>query len=127
VPQLLDYRGAGISYAFVGNSALHWAAAKGHRACVMWLLQQGASVGAVNEAGSTALHTAVEHQQPGCAGVLVLQGGADVQAEDGYGQRVASLAGTRGSRGSSSSSRGGVLAEQLLLWDQARKLQQQDR
>lgn len=123
-PQLLNYRGAGISYAFVGNSALHWASAKGHRACVAWLLQQGAAVDSVNEAGASALHTAVEHGQPGCAEMLVLLGGADLQAQDGYGQSVLTVAG-----GSSSSSRGGgkVRAEQLLLWDEARKLQQQDR
>jgi len=134
-PRLLNYRGAGISYAFVGNSALHWAAAKGHVAVVCWLLQQGAAVPAGNEAGSTALHTAVEHGQPACAELLVLMGGADVQAADGYGQSAVSIAaaagGSAGRRtdNSSSSSRGssGVLAEQLLLWDQARKLQQQDR
>lgn len=133
--RLLNYRGAGISYAFVGNSALHWAAAKGNVAVVCWLLQQGAAVSAGNEAGSTALHTAVEHGQPACAQLLVLMGGADVQAADGYGQSAVSIAaaagGSAGRRtgSSSSSSRGssGVLAEQLLLWDQARRLQEQDR
>lgn len=122
-PQLLDYRGAGISYAFVGNSALHWAAAKGHTTAVAWLLRQGAAVAAANEAGASALHTAVEHGQPGCAEALVLLGGAEIQAADGYGQSVLSLAGTdSGSRG-----RGCVVrAEQLLLWGEARKLQQQE-
>lgn len=124
-PQLLNYRGAGISYAFVGNSALHWAAAKGHKACVVWLLQRGAAVGAVNEAGASVLHTAVEHGQAGCAEVLVLAGGADLQVQDGYGQSVLSIAGARAGGGSRT---GGVVrAEQLLLWDEARKLQQQDR
>lgn len=122
-PQLLDYRGAGISYAFVGNSALHWAAAKGHTAAVAWLLRQGAAVAAANEAGASALHTAVEHGQPGCAEALVLLGGAEIQAADGYGQSVLSLAGTDGgSRGRGCCA---VRAEQLLLWDEARKLQQQ--
>jgi ankyrin repeat protein len=124
-PQLLNYQGAGISYAFVGNSALHWAAAKGHKACVAWLLQQRAAVGAVNEAGATVLHTAVEHGQAGCAEVLVLAGGADLQAQDGYGQSVLSIAGAR--TGGCSRGGGVVCAEQLLLWEEARKLQQQDR
>jgi hypothetical protein len=116
-PLLLHHRGTGTSYAFVGNSALHWAAAKGHRRCVKWLLQQGAAVGAMNEAGAAPLHTAVEHGQPGCAQLLVLLGCGDVGAQDGYGQTVLSLARSTGVRGE----------QQLLLWEEARKLQQQDR
>lgn len=82
-----------------------------------WLLQQGAAVGAVNEAGASPLHTAVEHGQPGCAQLLVVLGGGNVGAQDGYGQTVLSLAKSTGVRGE----------QQLLLWDEARKLQQLDR
>lgn len=85
-PELLQYSGTGTSYAFTGNSALHWSAAKGHVGIVRWLLQQGADVHQVNQAGETAVHTAVGHGQAGCAQVLVLQGGADVQVQDGLGQ-----------------------------------------
>lgn len=84
--QLLRYQGTGTSYAFTGNSALHWAAAKGHIEVVCWLLQQGADIQQVNEAGEAALHTAVGHGQVACAQVLVLQGGADVHMQDGLGQ-----------------------------------------
>lgn len=82
-----------------------------------WLLQQGAAVGAVNEAGASPLHTAVEHGQLGCAQLLVVLGGGNVGAQDGYGQTVLSLAKSTGVRGE----------QQLLLWDEARKLQQLDR
>jgi ankyrin repeat protein len=62
--------GAGCldSTGVIGNSALHWAAAKGHLSLISWLMQQhrqqqgqaGESFvnGLVNQAQQTALHTA---------------------------------------------------------------------
>lgn len=92
-PKLLQYCGTGTTYAFTGNTALHWSAAKGHVEVVQWLLQQEADVYQVNEAGETALHTAVGHGQPGCAQVLVLAGGADVHMQDGLGLSAMQVSG----------------------------------
>lgn len=39
-PELLLYRGEGCSYAVIGNSALHWAAANGHHGALTWLLER---------------------------------------------------------------------------------------
>jgi ankyrin repeat protein len=137
-PSLLAYSGTGTSYAFTGNSALHWAAAKGHARVAAWLLQQGScprehphagaaattSAGAPptrqqlcaarNQAGATALHTAVEHGQWGAARVVVLAGAADVTAVDGLGQTPLSM---------SSSSAGGSRALELQMWAHAAELQ----
>ena len=41
----------------VGNTALHWAAAKGHAGCVRLLLQEGAPLEQLNAAGGSALHS----------------------------------------------------------------------
>ena len=41
----------------VGNTALHWAAAKGHAGCVRLLLQAGAPLEQLNAAGGSALHS----------------------------------------------------------------------
>lgn len=65
-----------------GNSALHWAAAKGHISYVRWLLQQGAPADAPNNAGRTPLHSAVLNKQPAAARTLVLEGHADVHKLD---------------------------------------------
>ena len=44
---------AGTSYGFVGHTALHYCAAKGHVACLRTLLLAGADVNATNRGGST--------------------------------------------------------------------------
>eukprot|EP00878_Enallax_costatus_P037040 GHUV01041758.1.p1 GENE.GHUV01041758.1~~GHUV01041758.1.p1 ORF type:complete len:536 (+),score=182.93 GHUV01041758.1:117-1610(+) len=94
-PQLMQYNGTGTSYAFTGNSALHWSAAKGYTHVVLWLLQHGADVQQVNEAGESALHTAVGHRQVACAQALVMQGGADMHMQDGLGQSPAEVRGSK--------------------------------
>jgi hypothetical protein len=117
-PGLLHYQGQGTSYGFSGNSALHWAAAKGHGACTVWLLQQGADVHLRNNAGSTALHSAVNNRQQGTAKVLVLQGGADVSALDCFGESPRSLARQQGAGGAALPGH----AVQLELWAAAVEL-----
>ena len=58
-PCLLYYRGKGISYGFVGHSALHWAAAKGHVAVVKWLVEeQNVNPNVRNNGDGTPLHAA---------------------------------------------------------------------
>ena len=58
-PMLLYYRGKGISYGFVGHSALHWAAAKGHVAIVRWLIGEcQVNPNVRNNGDGTPLHAA---------------------------------------------------------------------
>ncbi|KAF6252434.1 ankyrin repeat-containing domain protein [Scenedesmus sp. NREL 46B-D3] len=119
-PQLLAYCGLGTSYALIGNSALHWCAAKGHMHCLEWLLQQGAARVSTlrNQADATALHTAAEHGQAACARLLVLRGGADVQQLDGLGQSAVQAAAGVGHQ---------VLAQQLMLWELVLQMAGTDR
>lgn len=73
-------QGEGTNYSFTAHTALHWAAAKGHAALTRWLLAAGASASLpVNAGGGTPLHAAADNQQMGCAEVLLILGGADIQ------------------------------------------------
>jgi Ankyrin repeats (3 copies) len=74
----------GVAHA--GNTALHWAAAKGHEAAACWLLQRGALANAPNAAGRTALHSAVANRAERLLPLLVLNGGADLLLRDADGQ-----------------------------------------
>ncbi|KAJ1622044.1 hypothetical protein T492DRAFT_885937, partial [Pavlovales sp. CCMP2436] len=42
--ELTNYCGKGTSYGFVGNSALHWAAARNNVGMAKWLVSVGARV-----------------------------------------------------------------------------------
>ncbi|WIA11937.1 hypothetical protein OEZ85_012019 [Tetradesmus obliquus] len=119
-PQLLPYCGLGTSYALIGNSALHWCAAKGHVQCMEWLLQTGALQvsSLLNQADATALHTAAEHGQAVAAQLLVVRAAADVQQLDGLGQSAVQAAAGAGHQ---------ALAQQLLLWELAAQMAGTDR
>ena len=94
-PELLAYNGKGTSLGFIGHSALHWAAAKGHEALARWLISQGASLEQRNNADSTALHTAAQNGKRGVLELLVAAG-ADAAARDADGKSPRDVALERG-------------------------------
>lgn len=94
-PDLLWYRGQGTSAGFVGHSALHYAAAKGHLDLLMMLLASGSDVGARNRGGTTPLHSAAMNDHGDIVSVL-LQCGADPYAGDQDGERAEEGARRRG-------------------------------
>jgi tetratricopeptide (TPR) repeat protein len=96
--RLLSYRGKGCSLGFIGHSALHWAAAKGHTQLLLWLLARGAEPGLVNNAGSTALHTAAQNGQQAAAEAL-LAAGAEPDARDTDGRTPRDVGLERGHSG----------------------------
>ena len=55
-PALLSYRQPGI-----GNSALHWAAARNNEELISWLLSGGIDPNLANGSGATALHSAASN------------------------------------------------------------------
>lgn len=57
-PDLLYADGTGTSYGFSGNTAMHWAASKGHEQCITWLCERGMDPNVTNKADSTPLHSA---------------------------------------------------------------------
>lgn len=73
-PDLLWYRGQGTSYGFVGHTALHYCAAKGHVACLRTLLLAGSQVNAKNRGGSSVLHSAAMNDSVECARILIAAG-----------------------------------------------------
>ena len=74
-PCLLYYRGKGISYGFVGHSALHWVAAKGHVDVVAWLVQeQRANPNVRNNGEGSPLHAAAMGGQHEAARALCAMG-----------------------------------------------------
>ena len=82
-PSTLHAWGKGTSLGFTGNSAMHWAAAKGHVDVIRWLLSQGASPDARNNADSTPSHSAAGAGQKEALRALLLEGGADASLRNG--------------------------------------------
>ena len=83
---VLSSQGKGTSYSFTGNTALHWASAKGHLECVAWLLAQGSKAGlelvsCTNHSDATPLHSAAANGQAQAA-MLLLEAGADPALQD---------------------------------------------
>lgn len=64
-----------------GQTALHYAASRGHSGLLRQLVAQGANVNAVDQPGNTPLHRAVVNGDLDAAGFL-LDHGADVNARD---------------------------------------------
>eukprot|EP01065_Artemidia_motanka_P029409 TRINITY_DN35524_c0_g1_i1.p1 TRINITY_DN35524_c0_g1~~TRINITY_DN35524_c0_g1_i1.p1 ORF type:complete len:468 (+),score=126.29 TRINITY_DN35524_c0_g1_i1:74-1477(+) len=73
-PDLINYRGLGTSYGFIGSTTLHWAAARGHLAMMRWLLAEGADASAQNFGGSTPLHSACSNGQMQSLELLLASG-----------------------------------------------------
>ena len=94
-PDLLWYRGQGTSAGFVGHSALHYAAAKGHVDILMMLLASGSDVGARNRGGTTPLHSAAMNDH-GEIVTILLRCGADPYVGDQDGERAEEGARRRG-------------------------------
>lgn len=87
---LIHYRGQGL-----GQTALHWACAKGHAEAVRWLVEKGSDVEARNQNRARPLHAAaasgslevVEH---------IISRGARVDLVDGDGRNCEQIARERG-------------------------------
>eukprot|EP00965_Chrysotila_dentata_P045081 1497779-Pleurochrysis_carterae.AAC.3 len=90
-PGLLHSRGEGTPDAVIGNTAAHWAAAKGHQPALCFLLEQGTPVHTRNNGDSTALHCAVLNKHAECIRELVAAG-ADPLITDEFGDSPRSLA-----------------------------------
>ena len=95
-PGLLNFRGKGTGDAVVGNTAAHWAAAKGQRTRFAFLLTARADPHATNNGDSTVLATAVMSGHAECCQAL-LAAGADALLADEFGDSPLSLA-TRAGR-----------------------------
>ena len=65
---------------YLGNTALHWAAAGGHQKIVKLLLDNGSDVRAESDNKKTALHTAVEHGHISIVELLLQHLDDEVQA-----------------------------------------------
>lgn len=69
---------------FMGLSPLHWAVAagkvQGRKECVQILLDAGADIEAMNNAGNTALHYAAATSKSECVRILI-ENGANVEAK----------------------------------------------
>jgi tetratricopeptide (TPR) repeat protein len=94
-PHLLWYRGQGTSYGFLGNSALHYAAAKGHTDMLRMLILAKSDVNAQNRGGSSVLHSAAANNNAACCKML-LQCGARKTVGDQDGERPEESARRRG-------------------------------
>jgi tetratricopeptide (TPR) repeat protein len=78
---LLQYAGQGTSYSFLGHTAMHWCAARGHVTCLELLIGARADVNVKNRGGSTPLHAAAQRDVLESARLL-LASGANLQARD---------------------------------------------
>eukprot|EP01050_Picozoa_sp_SAG11_P009409 SAG11_NODE_880_length_6754_cov_29.319760_4_plen_330_part_00 len=88
-PELLNYRGQSLS-----NSALHWAAAKGHVDALQLLLDRRANIDALNSSGASALHSSAANGAVACV-ELLLAHGADPDLFDHVGRTARDCAQVR--------------------------------
>lgn len=96
--ELIEFRGAGTPDGVSGNTAAHWAAARGHIGALEILLKAGAPVGATNHGGSTALQAAVLNGHAKAVRLL-RRHGADADAPDEFGDSALDLAQVEGPLG----------------------------
>ena len=80
----------------LGNTALHWAAAKDQTAAVRFLLGRGADVTALNKNSSTALHSAAANGAGGVVLAVLAAAGADPEGKDDQGHTPRKTASRRG-------------------------------
>ena len=88
---LLNTRGQGTTDEALGNTAAHWAAAKGHEQLLDELLSAGLDVHTRNNADSTPLHSAALNNHIGCVRIL-RKHGADPHLQDEFGDSPMSVA-----------------------------------
>ena len=81
-PSLLSYRGAGTADAVLGNSAVHWAAAKGRVEALSVLLASGGDVHARNKGDSTPLSSAVTNGHATCVRLLLEARASPLEEDD---------------------------------------------
>jgi ankyrin repeat protein len=74
----------GIATNLCGETALRWAASRGHEAVVSLLLEKGAILDLKDSLGQTELHQAASSGHEAVVRLL-LEKGADAAAKDGYG------------------------------------------
>ena len=79
----------------IGNTALHWAALRGHLESIEFLLVAGAAVNARNSSKATPLHKAASSGQLAAVQRL-LDAGADATVRDDDGASPRSLATSQG-------------------------------
>ena len=89
-PTIVHYRGVGL-----GQTALHWAATKGHEAIVQWLLRNHAPLEAKNANGARPLHAAASAGSTAVVSML-LAAGVKVGARDDDGKSAERIARDRG-------------------------------
>ena len=80
-----------------GETMLQLASLRGHEAAVLFLLDQGADVDAIDDCGYTALHYVVEHRQ-GAILRCLLERGADVDIRNNLGETPLHLSTRKGDK-----------------------------
>lgn len=91
-PDLLYADGTGTSYGFSGNTAMHWAASKGHEQCITWLCEREMDPNVTNKADSTPLHSAAGAGQVKTLRTLIHACGASPTITDDLGETPMDIA-----------------------------------
>ena len=84
--------GKGTNFGFTANTAMHWAASKGHADVVRWLLRAGASPDARNNNDSAPTHSAAGAGRADVLFLLLAEGGADATLRDGCDETARDVA-----------------------------------
>ncbi|KAI5461406.1 ankyrin repeat-containing domain protein, partial [Mariannaea sp. PMI_226] len=75
-----------------GQTAIFYAAARGHWGVVKLLVEKGAIVGVSAKNGRTPLFVAVQHRHMAIVELLLATGRVDIGAKDNYGRTALSYA-----------------------------------
>lgn len=89
-PTIIHFKGQGL-----GQTALHWACAKGHAPAVRFLLDKGANVESMNNNSSRPLHAAAASGSMECV-TMLMTAGCKVDKVDGDGRSCEKIASGRG-------------------------------